>query len=91
MEQAAAAEAEREERDAELQALRRGAGAVSQEAVAKSRQELASAREKLAAEVGAREDVEDRCQKLQTKARPNTDTLRGPRGSWPCEPMVACG
>ena len=65
--QAAEAEAEREELEKELQTLRRSAASVSTEVVAKSRQDMDKLREKLAEEVRAREEVEDRSQKLHTR------------------------
>jgi len=68
--QATEAEAEREDLEAQLQALRRSAGAVSQEAIVKSRQDMDKLRDKLAAETHAREDVEDRCLKPDPNPTP---------------------
>ena len=65
--QAEEAEAEREELEKEMQTLRRSAASVSSEVVTKSRQDMDKLREKLAEEVRAREEVEDRSQKLHTR------------------------
>jgi hypothetical protein len=65
--QAEEAETEREELEREMQTLRRSAASVSSEVVTKSRQDMDKLREKLAEEVRAREEVEDRSQKLHTR------------------------